>query len=158
MEQNRTFEIAVGFFVIFTSIWFFLYAYNKTGGSVSASNSYTLHAKFDNVDGVAPGTEVKISGVKVGSVSSVSIDKQTFLADVVLSISNDTVLPTDTEASVASNGILGNKYIQISPGLDEQKLQPGAEIIKTRGAQSLESLISQFLLSDKSKDNKEQDL
>lgn len=155
MEQNRTFEVAVGFLVILTSIWFFFYVYNKAGYSESSSG-YTLHARFDNVDGVAAGTEVRISGVKVGSVSKVLMDAKTFLADVVISIKKDLALPVDTEISVASNGLLGNKYIQISPGVDENKLKPGDEIIKTRGGQNLESLLGQFLLSDKSNGSKDE--
>lgn len=161
MEQNRNFEIIVGFLVIFTSIWFFLYAYNKTGGPVM-SNGYTLYARFDNIDGVTTGTEVRISGVKVGSVSKIAMDNQTFLANVTISIDKELKLPVDTEVAVASNGLLGSKYIQIIPGLEERRLKPGEEIIKTRGGQNLESLIGQFILSDrgseKIKDTKDDEI
>ena len=147
MEKNRTFEILVGLCVIFAAAWFFFYAYSKT--KLDNAEGYTVIAKFDNADGVAPGIDVKISGVKVGAVTNVSIDRVSFMAEVAMKIDKSISLASDTEASITVSGLLGGKYINLSPGIEESKLQDNEEIAKTRGAQNLESLISKFLLSDK---------
>jgi len=147
MDKSRIFESAVGFLVLSLSVWFFFYAYNKTAWKSSAG--YTICAKFDNADGLSPGTDVKIGGVKVGTIESISIDTKTYTANVYLKVDKTMNLPTDTEAIVASNGLLGGKYVQLVPGIDETILADNSVILRTRGAQNLESLIGQFLMSDK---------
>lgn len=147
MDKSRILESAVGFLVLSLSIWFFFYAYNKTAWESSAG--YTVCAKFDDADGLSPGTDVKIGGVKIGTIESISIDTKTYTVNVYLKVDKTMNLPTDTEAIVASNGLLGGKYVQLVPGIDDTMLTDNSVILRTRGAQNLESLIGQFLMSDK---------
>lgn len=145
-NRNRIFEILIGLCVIFVSAWFFIYAYAKT--EWGSADGYTLVAKFDDVDGIVPGADVKIGGIKVGSVNQVSVNKDSYMAEVSMKISSNIVLPEDTEAIITVSGLLGGKYINLSPGIDEKMLKANEEIVRTRGSQNIESLISKILLSD----------
>lgn len=107
------------------------------------SRTYTLYAEFDNVSGVNDGAEIKVAGVKVGSVKEMKLSKDT-LAIVTMQLDRSLQLPTDSMASVRSQGIIGDKYIQITPGGDEEVLAKGDTIFDTESSLDIESLISKF--------------
>lgn len=146
MENSRISETVVGFFVLVASICFFMHVYNKT--KYQEYDGYTICAKFDNADGIEPGSDVKISGVKVGSVTSINIDYENLMANVFLTIDKKVKLTTDSEAAISSSGILGGKYISLSNGVDDAQLSENDIITRTRGGQSLETLINHFVTSD----------
>ena len=146
MGNTRTSETIVGLFVLAASVGFFLHVYNKT--KYQDYDGYTICAKFDNADGIELGSDVKISGVKVGNVTSITIDYENLMANVYLTIDKKIKLTTDSEAIVSSSGILGGKYISLSNGVDETQLNDNDIITRTRGGQSLESLINHFVMSD----------
>lgn len=149
MEKGRAFETVVGIFVLIVAASFFNFVYSKS--SWKSVDGYVLVAKFDKADGLAEGTDVKISGVRVGKIDSIEVDPKTFFAVVKFHISHDIKLPIDSSANVASDGLFGGRYLSISPGGEEETLKNGEEIERTTGPINLESLIGNFVLS---KDNK----
>ncbi|MCR4624014.1 MAG: outer membrane lipid asymmetry maintenance protein MlaD [Alphaproteobacteria bacterium] len=145
MEKGRTFETVVGVFVLIIAVCFFNYVYSKS--SWKSIDGYVLKAKFDRADGLTEGTDVKISGVRVGKIDNIEVDPKTFFAVVTFHISEDIKVPTDSSANVASDGLFGGKYLSITPGGEEETLKNGEEIECTTGPVNLESLIGNFVMS-----------
>lgn len=149
MFKGKFFETFVGIIVLITAIFFLFYAQKKAG--VKEINGYTLTAKFDKADGIRPGSDVKISGIKVGYVMSTKIDPVSYLALVEIKIDANLSLPLDSSMSVSTSGFLGGKYLSISPGGDTEVLHPGDEIKFTQGSVNLESLLSKFMFNSDEK-------
>jgi phospholipid/cholesterol/gamma-HCH transport system substrate-binding protein len=150
MNRNSL-EALVGCSVLCITIFFALFVYKSTEGVRSHQNTYSLNAKFQNVEGIASGSDVMIAGVKVGRVDSVSLDKKNFMAVAVLNIDSDIPLATDSQASVLTGGLLGSKYLSIIPGSDESLLKDGDQIKYTQSAINIESLIGRIVYSIGSK-------
>jgi phospholipid/cholesterol/gamma-HCH transport system substrate-binding protein len=150
MEKGRTLETAVGLLVIAVAVLFFNYVYTKSGWE--KIDGYTLTATFDKADGLSEGTDVKLSGIRVGKVLSAVIDPKTFMAIVKFYVSRDIVLPKDTGAAVQSDGLMGSRYLALIPGGEVLNLKEGDNIETTSGAVSLESLIGSFVLSKNEKE------
>ncbi|MDR2781302.1 MAG: outer membrane lipid asymmetry maintenance protein MlaD [Holosporaceae bacterium] len=150
MEKGRTFETVVGVFVLATAIFFFNYVYTKSG--YSSSGGYVLAARFDKADGLAEGSDVKISGIRIGKIVDMRIDPESFFAVVKFNVPKGLKLPTDTSASVASDGLFGGKYLSITPGGEEDCLNEGDEIENTSGPVNIESLIGKFVFSHQDKE------
>jgi len=112
-----------------------------------------LLARFDNIAGLSVGGDVRIAGVKVGTVTGEQIDPKTFSAVVSMTVQNDIQLSKDTSASIISESLLGGKYISLSPGGDETDLKPGQTITITQSAVSLEELLGKFIFSVTSLNN-----
>lgn len=146
MEKGRAFETIIGIFVLIIAASFFNFVYSKS--SWKSVDGYVLKAKFDKADGLTEGTDVKISGVRVGKIDSIEVDPKTFFAVVTLHISHDIKLPTDSSANVASDGLFGGRYLSITPGSEEETLKNGEEIERTTGPINLESLIGKFVMKD----------
>jgi phospholipid/cholesterol/gamma-HCH transport system substrate-binding protein len=138
----KKFDLFFGFFVIGVFLWFLFILLSYTF-SFSAK-SYKLKAMFSSADGISKGADVKIAGVKIGEVLNVDVNKKTFSAEVELKINADFKLPIDTSASIQSSGILGGKYIELSPGFEEENLKDGGLITITQSSVNLEKLISIF--------------
>lgn len=150
-KTNNYFEIIVGTFVLFCAVFFFVSSFQSS--RVSDSNSgYYLIAKFDNIDGINPGSDVKISGVKVGTVEEQLLDEKDFRATLKINIKNSVLLPSDSSAKISSEGLLGSKYLSITPGGDEENLKNGEEIQFTQSSVNFEDLLGKFIFSDKDKD------
>jgi len=147
-------EALIGAVVLAVAALFLFYAYSNTAVG-RASSGYHLVANFPSAVGVNVGTDVRISGIKVGSVVKQELDPQTFQAKVTFTIQDDVHLPADTSAKISSEGILGGSYIDLSPGGDMETLQPGDEIEQTQGSVDLMSLIGRAIYSatDNSKDS-----
>ncbi len=153
MEKGRAFETIVGIFVLIIAACFFNYVYSKS--SWKSIDGYVLKAKFDRADGLTEGTDVKISGVRVGKIDTIEVDPKTFFAVVTFHVSKNIKIPTDSSANVASEGLLGGKYLAITPGGQEETLENGEEIEHTTGPVNLESLIGKFMLSSGEKESTE---
>ena len=108
-------------------------------------NYYLLHARFQSVSGLTPGTHVEMAGVKVGKVDTVSLDPKKLDALVTLKIKKNIVLTDDVIASIKTSGLIGDKYIKLSPGGSEEVLKPGDFITETEPAIDLEELISKYV-------------
>lgn len=153
MKQNII-ETFMGAFVIAVALIFVYISYSgghiKTGGE-----TYSIYAKFNEVGGVSTGSDVRIGGVKIGTVSRQFLDTNSYRAVLKLTIQDNIQLPSDSSAAIVSDGLIGNKYVAIIPGSDEQMLAPKGEITFTQDSVSLESLIGKFAfgsLKDSSKD------
>ena len=108
-------------------------------------DGYELRAAFPNVDGIEVGTEVRVAGVKVGRVSAIDLNPQTYLAEARLTVPSSIRLPTDSAALIQSDGLLGGAYIELQPGGAAEDLAPGDEIEDVQGAVSLLSLMMKFV-------------
>ena len=155
--HNRTLEVLVGFFVCLGIAAVFILtlrvaSLNKVGDSGS---SYSVTAKFENTGGLTAGSSVKLSGVRIGRVRSITIDPSTFQAVANLEIDGAYAnIPEDSDAKILTSGLLGEQYIGLQPGGDDKPLKNGDEIKFTQSALVLENLIGQFLTSVTSKESK----
>ena len=118
---------------------------------VQSDDGYELSARFLKVGGLERGSDVRISGVKVGTVIGRKLDVENFEAVVTFSMRSDVLLPADTEAGVTAEGLLGGKYLRLFPGQAKEKLSAGQEIFRTRDYKALEDTVSEiiFLATDK---------
>lgn len=155
MHRNAI-ETIMGAVVLVVAAFFIVFAYSSA--DIAAVKGYEVTAKFDRVDGVRQGTDVRMSGIKVGTVVAQKLEPDTYFAVLTLSVDNSVKLPADTSAKVASDGLLGNKYVALTPGADEKILAPGGEITHTQSAINLEDLVSRYIFSTPAKkDGKGQD-
>jgi phospholipid/cholesterol/gamma-HCH transport system substrate-binding protein len=141
-------ETAVGAVVILIAAVFLSFAYT-TSGIGKGSGGYQLVAEFDNADGIGIGSDVRMSGIKIGTVTSQTLDPTTYQAVLNLSIDRTVTFPDDTSAKVTSEGLLGSKFIALEPGGSEAKLNDGDRIAYTQGAIDIWSLVSQFMFESK---------
>ena len=144
MKDNLV-ETLVGFGVIVVAAIFVFYGYSVTDSS--NSDGYVVSAEFDRVDGLTIGSDVRMSGIKVGTVTALSLDPQSYAANVSIVIGGDIDLPDDTSAKITSEGLLGGNYISLSAGGSEDMLSGGDEILYTQGSVDLIGLVSQALFS-----------
>lgn len=147
MKGRSLAELATGAVVLLVAASFLGYAVLHSGRGGVAAEGILLRARFDRIDGLANGADVRIAGVKVGAVTDSRIDPQSFSAELTLRVDRSLRLPSDTSAEVASEGLLGGKYISLVPGGSEQVLADGAMITLTQGSVSLESLLGRFIFS-----------
>ncbi len=145
MPRRSIAEMLTGAAVLLIAAGFLVYAVAHSGRTTA--EGYTLAAKFDHIDGLTVGSDVRIAGVKIGSVTGTGIDPQSFQAVVNLSVRDDIKLPKDTSAEITSESLLGGKYLALVPGGDETTLKPGQTITITQGSISLEQLLGKFIFS-----------
>ncbi|MCK8783889.1 outer membrane lipid asymmetry maintenance protein MlaD [Roseomonas sp. NAR14] len=141
-------ETATGAVVLLIAVVFVVYALASTGRATGGGGGgLSLTARFDRIDGLQPGADVRIAGVKVGSVTSQRIDPQSFAAVLTMSVDGGLRLPTDTSAEITSEGLLGGKYVALVPGGADEILRNGSQISDTQGSVSLEALLGRFIFS-----------
>lgn len=138
-------EVVVGALVLMVAALFLGFAYKSSHWE--GYTGCTIHANFDRIDGLSIGSDVRISGVKVGNVTGLNLDEQTFMAHAQFSLSPSVKIPVDSTAEIVGDGLLGPKYLSIIPGNSEKTLTHGAFISRTQSAVSLESLIGKFLFN-----------
>ncbi len=137
--QNSIVETLIGAAVVAVAVLFLAFAYSTTGsGPVSG---YEVVAKFNRADGVNVGSDVRLSGIKVGTVSKLSLDPKTYNAVVTIALARDVKLPDDSSIRVTSEGLLGNQYLSIEPGSSMMYIMAGGEIENTQGAIDLVGLL-----------------
>ncbi len=140
--RHSPLETAVGLLVLIAAIAFGTYAVSNQGLWQAQQDSYVLEARFDTIGGVTKGTEVKISGVKVGRVSGFYLDPKTFEAALKIELPANIKLPTDSAIRIASDGLLGGSHILIEPGYNVEMFKEGDSFELTYGATNLMDLIS----------------
>lgn len=145
MARHGVAETLTGAVVVVVAVGFLGYAVAHSGRT--SGTGYSLLAQFDHIDGLNVGGDVRIAGVKVGTVTDERIDPKTFNAVVTMTVRDDIQLPKDTGASITSESLLGGKYISLSPGGDETDLKPGQTITVTQSSISLEDLLGKFIFS-----------
>jgi phospholipid/cholesterol/gamma-HCH transport system substrate-binding protein len=155
MASRGIAEVLTGAVVLLVAAGFLVFAVAHSGRT--AASGYKLYASFDHIDGLAPGSDVRIAGVKVGSVLTMRVDPKTFLAIVTLNVADYIQLPKDTSAEVTSDGLLGGKFLNLSPGGDPANLRPDSVITITQSSISLEQLLGKFIFSASSLTEKKSD-
>lgn len=139
--KNTTVETAIGALVILIAAGFFVFAYT-TSGAGGTKSGYTLKAEFDNIAGVNTGTDVRLAGIKVGTVLAQTLNPENYQAVVTMAIDPKVKLTDDTTAKVTSEGLLGANFIALDPGGSETLLADGGQITNTQGAVDIWTLIS----------------
>lgn len=154
MGFSRKAEIMVGLFVVLGIVAFFVMAMNISNlTSLTSSKGYSINAQFDNIGGLRPRAKVTMSGVSIGRVTGISYDKETFRAIVSMKIDADVdYLPEDTQASIYTAGLLGEQYVSLEPGAEDEVLKDGSEVTLTQSAVVLEEIIGKFLVNFSTKD------
>lgn len=144
MNRNLL-ETVMGAVVIVVAVIFLVFAYHSA--ELRTAAGYPLTAKFDHIDGVREGADVRLSGIKVGSIVATNLDPKTFQAVVKLSIDDAIKLPVDTIATITQNGLLGDQYMSLVPGASDKMVASGGELSYTQSAPSLMSLFGQAVFS-----------
>ena len=142
MKRN-VIETIMGGLVLLVAGGFLFFAYKS--GNVQTASGYRLVAKFDRVDGLATGADVRVSGIKVGAVTGQEIDPETYQAIIMVTVRDDVKIPRDSSAEIVGDGLLGNKYLAIVPGGDPETLAANDEIKYTQSSVSLEALIGKMI-------------
>lgn len=146
--SNRLIETLAGAAVIAVAVGFAAYSYSRAG--IDTVDGYEIKASFNSIDGLSVGNDVRISGVKVGSVTGQDLDPKTYMAVIKMSVRSDLELPLDSSAKIASDGLLGGKFVALEPGGDIEMIEEGGEIEYTQGSVNLEDLIGQVIYSSTS--------
>ena len=143
MKQSHL-QILVGIFVMLGIAAVSYLAIKLGSGALIHGDTYLVEARFANSGGLHPGSSVLVAGVPIGRVDAVKMDTTDYSAIATLRISTQLRLPTDSMASIKTSGLIGNKYVSLSPGADEVFLAPGERIVLTESAVDLESLIGRM--------------
>lgn len=147
MQRSKN-DLWVGLFVLLGAIAILFLALQSANLlSLNFQKTYAVTAKFDNIGGLKPKAAVKSAGVVVGRVEDISFDDKSFQARVTLALENRYVFPKDSSLKILTSGLLGDQYLGIEAGADDQNLAAGDVISSTQSAVVLENLISQFLYS-----------
>ena len=143
--KKGSIETAVGIFVIIGLICVGYLTVKLGKMALFGEDVYHVYAKFQSVSGLKSGAYVEMAGVRVGQVDSIALDRETQAALVKIDIQNGVDLSDDIIASVSTSGLIGDKYIKLSPGASERVLKPGDMITETESAIDLEELISKYV-------------
>jgi len=138
-------ETIMGGVVLLVAAGFVALAFQSS--SVTSSGGYLVTAEFDNASGLAPGSDVRMSGVKIGTVSSQTLDPKTYFAIVTMTIDKSIRLPQDTSARIIADGLLGSNFVALEPGGEEAMIEPGGRINFTQGSINVVDLLGRFIFS-----------
>jgi len=141
--SNSVAEAAIGAVVLAAAVTFAFHA-AQPSGAVPGGGTKQLFARFPSVEGIAVGTEVRLAGIRIGSVTGLDLDPASFNARAAFTVRSDLDLPEDTEVKIESEGLLGGSFLELTPGRSEFTLQSGDEILDTRGAESLFELLMRY--------------
>jgi phospholipid/cholesterol/gamma-HCH transport system substrate-binding protein len=136
-------ETLMGAVVLLVAGTFVYFAYETA--EVAAVEGYRISATFAEIGGLEKGSDVRISGIKVGTVMDHGLDPETFEAVVELSIASEVKVPADTVAAISSEGLLGGKYVRLEPGSEKEFLGPGGNITQTKDFRSLEDQVGEII-------------
>lgn len=154
--KKSSLELTVGIFVIIGLVCVGYLTVKLGKMELLGDHYYNLYAKFNSATGLKPGSNVEIAGVRIGQVESITLEPVMKIAMVKLKIEKGIELEDDTIASVKTSGLIGDKFIMITPGGSMDTLEPGGMITETESALDIEDLVSKYVFGDK-KQKKEQD-
>ena len=147
--RRSVIETIMGAVVLVIAALFLLFAYSSS--NLRGVGGYDLVARFNKVDGLANGAEVRLSGIKIGSVVRQDLDPKTYLAVVHLAIADNVKLPADSTAKIQSDSLLSGSHVNLEPGGDDKMLATGDEIKYTQDPVNLGDLIGRFIFSSAQK-------
>ena len=143
--QRNVIETVMGGVVLLVAAGFIYLAFES--GRVGNGSGYAVTAEFDNASGLTAGSEVRMSGVKIGTVTSQRLDPKTYFAVVTMSIADGVSLPRDTSARILADGLLGSNFVALEPGGDTEAIAPGGKISFTQGTINVVDLLGRFIFS-----------
>jgi len=143
--QNSVVETVIGAVVLMVAAAFLFFAYNST--EAGKIKGYEVLARFDKIDGLRLGSDVRLAGIKVGTISGLRVDPETYYAEAKLQILPTIKLPEDTAAKIASDGLLGSKFLALEPGGADAMIPAGGRIKTTQGSINLEELLGKYVFS-----------
>ena len=146
--SSNTLETLVGGAVLAGALAFGVYATQVAGVGTASSGQYDLTASFRSLEGVNVGTDVRLAGVKIGTVTGITLNPDTYRAVTTVTLGEETLIPDDSAIVVSSEGLLGGNFVEIMPGGSPFYCEPGGEITDTQGAVSLISLLLKFVAGD----------
>ena len=138
-------ETLMGAVVLVVAGFFLVFAYSTT--NVRPVRGYSVIAKFERVDGLNPGSDVRLSGIKVGTVVEQKLEPNTYLAVVTMSIESHVRLPIDTVAQITSEGLLGSNFVSLVPGAEDKVITPGGELRFTQAPVNLVQMLGKFIFN-----------
>jgi phospholipid/cholesterol/gamma-HCH transport system substrate-binding protein len=150
--KGNVLEAIIGAVVLFVASYFVYVAYNSSGEKIK--QGYALTARFDDVSGIMVGSDVKLNGIKIGVIKKLTLDGN-YQANVEMLIMSEVEIPVDSSANIATDGIMGNKFVSISAGYQKTKLKAGEEIEITRSSVNLEKLVDRFIAGSGNKEKSE---
>jgi phospholipid/cholesterol/gamma-HCH transport system substrate-binding protein len=141
-RNNSLFETLIGAAVVVVAVTVAALVYYRTGGG--ALSGYEINAKLPKVDGLAIGTDVRLAGIKIGTVSDLTLDPRTYLVTVHMDIQSDIKLPTDSSVLVTQSGFLGGQYLSVTPGGEDKMMAAGSYFENAQGSIDVMSLVGRF--------------
>ncbi len=145
--NNSMVETAIGAIVVAIATGFFMFMYT-VGGLGGHSSGYQVSASFGTVKGVSVGTDVRMAGIKIGSVTAQTLDRDTYRATIVMDVDSTVKLPEDSTAKIASESLLGGNFVSLEPGGSDTMIESGGEIAFTQDPVDIFGLVSQFVLGN----------
>jgi phospholipid/cholesterol/gamma-HCH transport system substrate-binding protein len=145
---GSTTEIVTGGVVVAAALGFLVYAGQVAGLAGRGAQGYEMTASFRSADGITVGTDVRLAGVKVGTVTGIALNSETFRADTRFTVADGITLPEDTAALISTEGLLGGNFLELRPGGSPFNLEPGTEIVDTQGSVSLVTLLLRFVTGE----------
>lgn len=143
--SSNAIETVMGAVVLAAAGGFLYFAY--ANGNVKPIDGYRVSASFSNISGISTGSDVRIGGIKIGTVEDLSLDPKTFKAVASLRVQENVKLPVDSSAAVQSTGLIGDKFIAVDPGGDDKEIADGGKITITQSSVSIEEMIGKFVFS-----------
>ena len=143
--KRAKYDLISGVLVLFCLIFLTYYSVNLGKIDLFGNEYYRVYARFDSVSGLKNWANVYIAGVKVGRVINITLNQKSEAASICLEISNRVRLQDDSVASIRTQGLIGNKYVSLTPGESGRTIPPGGTILKTKPSIDFEQLISQFI-------------
>lgn len=149
--RKKPVETIMGLVVLVIALLFLGFAYNVS--DLQVVKGYTLSAEFMKVGGLSTGSDVRINGIKVGTVTAQKLNNEDYTVDVTFSIASDVKLPKDSVVTIVSDGLMGNKFVKIEPGNSQEYLQDGDRFAKTKDFKTIEDMVGEiiFMVTDSGK-------
>ena len=142
--KGQIFETIIGAFILIIAGWFIFSVVSKSENIFPNEDEVKYTASFFDASGIRVGSEIKLAGVNIGRVIDVSLNADTYSAEVILAINSNIRVPDDSEAIITSEGLLGSNFVSITPGGSNQFLQPNEKFVYTQGAINLNNLLQKF--------------
>ncbi|MBR1825163.1 MAG: outer membrane lipid asymmetry maintenance protein MlaD [Alphaproteobacteria bacterium] len=152
--HKKPVETIMGLVVLVIALLFLGFAYNVS--DLQVVKGYTLNAEFMKVGGLAVGSDVRINGIKVGTVTSQNLNNEDYTVNVTFSIASDVRLPKDSVAAIVSDGLMGNKFVKIEPGKDKEYLTDGDRFVKTKDFKTIEDMVGEIIFMVTDSGNKDE--
>jgi len=145
---NSATETLLGAAVLIAAGGFLLYANQTAGIAGGTSGNYVLRANFGSAEGINVGSDVRLAGVKIGSVVNMELNPESYQAEIGFAVQDGISIPDDSEVVIASEGLLGGNYVEVSPGGSEFMFSDGDEVIYTQSSVSFLNLMLKFVAGD----------